>query len=189
MIEIVENFLNPKYVDYLEDLIVSSKLPLYYNKKTVDVDYSPSESFVVLENAKDSSQFTHHFIRDKEIVSDFWQWVAPINIFLMAKCGVNADMDLDRVKLNIKCQDSSCNKNEHSIPHLDVIDKKGITGIYYVNDSDGDTLFFDKDMNIFQRNSPKKGSLIYFDNTIFHAGQSPITNDYRSVINFNWVEK
>ena len=139
MIEIVENFLNPKYVYYLEDLIVSSKLPLYYNKKTVDVDYSLSESFVVLKNAKDSSQFTHHFIRDKEIVSDFWQLVAPINIFLMAKCGVNADMDLDRVKLNLKCQDLSCNKNEHSIPHLDVIDKKGITGIYYVNDSDGDT--------------------------------------------------
>ena len=43
--------------------------------------------------------------------------------------------------------------------------------LYYVNDSDGDTLFFDnKDkLNIIKRVSPKKGRVVHFDNNKLHA--------------------
>ena len=59
------------------------------------------------------------------------------------------------------------------------------TAVYYVNDSDGDTLFFDSDMNIVKRVTPKKGRLALFDGTIFHAKEPSRKQDFRAVVNIN----
>lgn len=76
--------------------------------------------------------------------------------------------------------------------------------IYYVNDSDGDTIFYNdtlgdkfedwmsilgnnKDLSYWKENkrvSPKKGRLVIFDGRIFHKSTYPTTQD-RYVINFN----
>lgn len=76
--------------------------------------------------------------------------------------------------------------------------------IYYVNDTDGDTIFYDntlggdyskwteilginKDLSIFseiKRVPPKKGRIVIFDGKIFHRSSYPISKD-RYIINFN----
>jgi hypothetical protein len=61
-----------------------------------------------------------------------------------------------------------------------------LVAIYYINDSDGDTLIFDDEYNIVQRVQPKKGRLIYFENDVLHAGQVPTNTEFRGVINFNF---
>ena len=39
--------------------------------------------------------------------------------------------------------------------------------LYYVNDADGDTFFFDKNREIVDRVTPKKGSMVVFDGLTF----------------------
>lgn len=76
--------------------------------------------------------------------------------------------------------------------------------IYYVNNSDGDTIFYndtlgdrfndwmnvlseEKDLSYWselKRVTPKKGRLVIFDGRIFHRSSYPTTQD-RYVINFN----
>ena len=63
--------------------------------------------------------------------------------------------------------------------------------LYYVNDSDGDTLIFDKnypsepkDMKILARYQPKKGACAIFNSTIYHASCNPINSNKRIVINY-----
>jgi len=54
-----------------------------------------------------------------------------------------------------------------------------------VIDSDGDTLFFNKEGDIINRVSPKKGRCVIFDGDILHASQNPIKSKDRIVINID----
>jgi len=61
-----------------------------------------------------------------------------------------------------------------------------LVGLYYINDSDGDTIFFDEDKTtIIKKVSPKKGRIVFFDGSIPHASSTP-TKNIRSVINYNF---
>jgi hypothetical protein len=53
--------------------------------------------------------------------------------------------------------------------------------LYYVNDSEGDTIFFDDNNNEIKRISPKKGRIAFFDGSIKHTGSS--SSSMRAVIN------
>ena len=55
--------------------------------------------------------------------------------------------------------------------------------IYYVNDSDGDTVFFDGD-KIVESVTPKKGRCVIFDGLIPHGAGIP-SKGPRCIINYN----
>tara|TARA_R110000803_G_C11842417_1_gene304776 strand:- start:87 stop:617 length:531 start_codon:yes stop_codon:yes gene_type:complete len=57
--------------------------------------------------------------------------------------------------------------------------------LYYANDSDGDTIFYDDKNNEIKRISPKKGRMAFFDGSILHSGSTP-QNTHRAVINFDF---
>ena len=74
--------------------------------------------------------------------------------------------------------------------HVDLVDrnKKLIPHwvcLYYVNDSDGDTIFFDENNKEIQRVSPKKGRIAFFDGAIPHCTTTP-KDDIRTVLNFDF---
>lgn len=58
--------------------------------------------------------------------------------------------------------------------------------LYYINDSEGDTVFFDDHENEIKRVSPKKGQIAFFDGSIKHCSTRP-ANITRSVINFDFI--
>lgn len=61
------------------------------------------------------------------------------------------------------------------------------TSIYYVNNSDGDTIIFNEDLSVSEKISPKKGRLILFNGNRVHAGQPPMKSNKRIVINYNFI--
>jgi hypothetical protein len=63
-----------------------------------------------------------------------------------------------------------------------------ITILYYVNDSDGDTYFFDNDTCI-KRVQPVKGTAAIYPSTTMHAGSTPVRTQTRSVINMVFIPK
>ena len=65
---------------------------------------------------------------------------------------------------------------DYCFPHLSVV--------YYVNDSDGDTFFFDDENKLIKRVSPRDGRAVMFDSNISHAGSNPIHRNIRMVVNF-----
>jgi hypothetical protein len=101
---------------------------------------------------------------------------------------------------------------EASVPnnaHID-LEEPHIVFLYYVNDSDGDTVIFDKttkdvppsdlrmrhmrpgykeyEQSMFspmKTITPKKGTVVIFDGSRYHASSNPTTNK-RCVVNFNY---
>ena len=172
-------------LNYIEEQILLGELPLYYNAATCTYKENDTKQFV---GTKEMMQFTHTFIRNYERTSDFLNLIDPIKFHFMAKTGIGLDMKLKAIKLNFNPQSNEYTSEQHFTPHLDMVGEEGITAIYYVNDADGDTFFFDNDGNITERITPKKGTMVYFDNNMWHAGQPPKFSTFRSIINFNWVK-
>jgi hypothetical protein len=91
---------------------------------------------------------------------------------------------INRIKINTTFPFPKNNKDMYGPIHIDTTIKKSISIIYYVNNSDGDTLFFNEELNIIKRVSPRQGRAIVFDSNTKHTACCPINSKYRQVINF-----
>jgi hypothetical protein len=204
MITIIEDLVDVGYQNYIRGIVENSQLPLFWNKATTYGTASAGRS-VTDPNTKEDYQLTHIFLRDNKPLSELWSSFSPISAFLMARTGVGTGNDvlMRRAKLNVNPRMAHYKKNEYFTPHLDIEGAKGITAIYYLNDADGDTLFFENpkepeyangnvtipyELKVIERIRPKQGTLVYFDNSILHSGQPPQESSYRSVINLNWIK-
>ena len=67
-------------------------------------------------------------------------------------------------------------------PHPDFHNKDYITILYYVNDSDGDTYFFEG-QECVNRVAPVKGTAAMYPSCMMHAGSTPVKSETRVVIN------
>ena len=56
--------------------------------------------------------------------------------------------------------------------------------LYYVNNSDGETVLFKKN-KFWKKITPKQGRVLIFNGDIKHAAGCPIDNQVRAVININ----
>lgn len=61
--------------------------------------------------------------------------------------------------------------------------------LYYVNDSDGDTVFFkDDEKTEIKRVTPKKGRGVFFDGSIKHCSTRP-SKSHRCIFNYDFLGK
>ena len=112
---------------------------------------------------------------------------------MLMSMGVSCEK-LIRIVVNMTVQSPKTTEITHGIPHIDhPYDPENLmTALYYVNDSDGDTVFFNEKypyqgpLTVRQTVTPKKGRLVVFDGRIYHAANNPRTNDYRITVNFNF---
>jgi hypothetical protein len=89
-----------------------------------------------------------------------------------------------RSKANLQLK---CNTDKlHTTPHTDRNEEHKVL-IYYANDSDGDTFFFDNGLKIIERVPPKQGRFVLFDGDILHAAGFNNIYDIRLNINFNFI--
>jgi hypothetical protein len=183
--KIIENFVPKVYQDNIEGTLLDNNFPWYLHKSTVSEAYAGNTD----KNVVDRPQFAHIFNVNNESTSQYWPLLQPFGFFLMGQTGIDTNQVL-RVKANLNMRDEFFPTDKYFTPHIDCRDaNKFTTAIYYVNDSDGDTLFFDKKQKVVERITPKKGTLVYFDGHELHAGQAPSKSLYRCLINFNFLGK
>ena len=80
-------------------------------------------------------------------------------------------------------------KVEPDTPHIDIHNKFHIVALYYVLDSDGDTIIYNerkesKEYTIKQKVSPKQGRIVIFDGGLYHTAEQPL-NNIRCIVNYN----
>lgn len=139
------------------------------------------------KNIKNSVQFVHP-IFDKDPLSSIYSLVYPILWFFEKETNFNI-VDVLRIKANSLTRDGEDDK--YQPPHIDMTSPGFHSLIYYINDSDGDTVLFNEqvphshtDLTENTRVSPKKGNALLLPSHLFHSSSCPIKYKRRLVINF-----
>jgi hypothetical protein len=143
-------------------------------------------------NTIDSLQFVHYALLDG-VPSEVFSLIRPMLYFVEERLDRKIS-DVRRIKINCLTRNgNSFTKDNYNIPHTDEPNPEFLSLIYYVNDSDGDTFFFNESVGeavngvtINSRISPKMGRAVIFDSRRFHAGSNPIESQSRFVINITF---
>jgi hypothetical protein len=134
-------------------------------------------------------------------------WYDPYSLYMMVRQIIDYVVDKEgieynrilRVKANFLTQNVDHSFDEMCInfPHLDNYNDHKVL-VYYVNDSDGDTVLFNEqfdpehrtktepiELTTEARVQPKKGRILMFDGLQYHTSQNPINSKHRCIININ----
>jgi hypothetical protein len=192
-IHVIESIVFPLIQDELETRLLDQEFPVFYLNSTVRP--GDNTSFVD-SNTKDYPLFTHTFIKDGEVNSESYALIKPIVDSFLMRFPPDQQPKLERCRLNVTYPNREFEEHNYLPPHYDLT-RKTIVCLYYVNDSDGDTLFFEKPegsgnqidgtLTITDQYTPKKGNMLYFDESVLHSNKPPRTTRARVVINFNFI--
>jgi hypothetical protein len=188
MFNVIDNFISNKLQDQLENILVGNKqFPYFYCLDTVD-SYE-EQSLFNTNNVLHQPQFVHTLIIDGTQKSNAFD---PIISFFNFSQFHDRGYKLSRAKINLLTPPINATKSQHHVPHFDSKNSDDITVIYYVSNSDGDTVIFNEryDNNnyitptINSTVSPQKGRVLIFPSNLLHASSPPLNIDFRCVINF-----
>jgi len=188
MFNVIDNFISNIFQDELEKILVGNKqFPYFYCLDTVD-SYE-EQSLFNTKNVLHQPQFVHTLMIDGTQKSDAFDLI--ISFFDFSQF-YNKSYKLSRAKINLLTPPINATKKHHHVPHFDSKNPDDITVIYYVSNSDGDTILFNE---MYENNinisptisntvSPQKGRVLIFPSNLIHASSPPLNIDYRCVINF-----
>ena len=165
------------------------KIPWEFNKIHNKIE---SNRPYIVAKGSNPYQLSHIITKGGKNISAFSHLAN--GVFNNIKRYHNSDIDIIRAKFNLL---QNIRVDEPHWPHIDTIDDTTKVCIYYVNDSDGDTLIFNNtypnanNLEVIERITPKQGKAIFFNSDQYHASSSPIKNEYRIVLNviYRLVEK
>lgn len=198
--KVIESFLPKSYQNELEYIINSPGIFQWSFYDKIANEYGQPIDF---KNPKiiNPIGLAHTFIDSGNVVSDHWEKIRPILLFLEYREGIEIQRML-RVRARRTMRETGIDSTMFNPPHIDLPDAEPYkTLIYYVSDSDGDSIFFnerydpsqgqptlrDEDVTECFRYTPVKGNGILFDGHQYHSGNSPVNYLHRTIINFDFV--
>jgi len=193
---IFDDILEPITQDLLVDKIGRIDWRLARNTRPHNLKIKIKDSDIWNQNRPGLIQ-SFHFDEGRWLPNNLRWFVEPPISALQRKLGVS-QLELQRIKINLNPKDVPENKGSCFHPHCD-LETDEWTAIYYVNESDGDTLIFNergmnhilegKELSIKKRVKNKKGRIVMFNQSLLHCAMTPFESDYRVVINYNFKIK
>lgn len=162
----IQNFLPFPLEQELYNVLTSSNFSWYWNEKIIREK----------EDIKNSFQFTHTFILDNKNMSNWSSLIVPM-VYLLEKQLDIKIKSINRIKANLTTKTIHEKSEIKKLYHTDMDSSNYISFVYYVNDSDGDTIV----NNVSY--TPERNSIIWFKSNTLHAGMFPKINKRRIIIN------
>ena len=186
---IIENIIDKSLQDAIESVVTSCRFPWFYGHTVEYENIEEEDNAYIFTEGYNPQQFVHNVVVDSQENSEYYNLISAI-IDNCVNDHIKSNIEVKRAKFNLLTNDS---KLMHHWPHVDIGSKdlgKIKTLLYYVNDSDGDTYFFDDiapktktKLTVTDQVTPKKGTAVIFDSDIFHASSSPNVSSKRIVLN------
>jgi hypothetical protein len=199
---VLDNIIPLNYQNRIYDYLVWENLwsangfiprTSYQNKEDESSLISPKNN--IQDQLFEAFQFQHLVIENKNILSLNAYEFTPILYFIQNHFKFSFSYIIHKIKLNLQTQSSEQSIGKFSPPHVDLVGAPNNmwTIIYYVNDSDGDTVIFNeryngkpiKNFTVNKKITPKKGKCVMFPTDYVHSGGFPFSSINRTVINFN----
>ena len=193
---VVDNLLPASLENLIENVLLGQNFDWYFLADvTKGTDVSKSYT-------KGASAFSHQYKALNGHTSHMLDLVSPIAHLGAAKAGFECSEIIQvRSFLQLPLAKSASISGVDPL-HIDLIMPHMVV-LYYVCDSDGDTLIVDKKFNpaegiekeckhtdykLLTKVTPKKGRAVIFDGAYYHTAEQPKSN-VRCVINFNIGKK
>jgi len=195
--KVIDNFLPEWKWRMINDLLSGPYFPWHYQSNLTHMD-KPSEV--------GNFGFNHWVVRIDEDVSDYTppqdnRWEVR-DVILPVCLSVQEVIGTDYLISKTRCDLTVYNPSFHiHEPHVDFPDRKHIAAVYYVNNSDGNTVLYDQQVDFngssFDKNSltkmveiePVANRILIFDGSYIHTGHSPSKHNNRILINSDYVQK
>ena len=193
-IYVIDDFIEKEYQEQIKDILLGSEpwndteFPWYFIEDVTasgddDSQHRPamSHQYVEFQDDKDSCGV---------VSSNFHDLFIPLLQRSALKLGmryVNALQGRSFLQFPLNLRDRTVDT-----PHIDIYSRKHLVVLYYVCDSDGDTIIYnereketpDGVYTIKERVTPKQGRVVLFDGWLMHTAEQPINNK-RCVVNYN----
>lgn len=190
----IDNIITKSYQDSILQQITDQNFPWYFNPTMI----TPQ---ILSDNVEYNLAGFHHFVyEDQKPVSPFFQFLHPLVLEIQDKVDFPDKHSIERMRLNMSLPYKE-SKHDYHLPHIDSLYEHW-NGIYYVNDSDGDTFIFEETNETYNtddleytkthnfttkyRCTPKKGKLLLFNGKYYHSSSFCQKSKYRAVININF---
>jgi hypothetical protein len=189
MYKVIDNIIPRSYQEQLKMLFDDGRMTWQYREVSAGVegDVDPADT-----NIKESPMFNHEiYAYDTGIQSQVFEQIKPILFFAEEKLDMTVK-GLGRIKANLQIKDETALGKYHP-PHVDTgHHEEGFILLYYLKDSDGPTIIFDKrssdpgghiGLKEIGRVEPKQGRAVLLQSNRYHASSSPVTSENRLVLN------
>ena len=181
---VIDNIIDPDYQEQIKSILLGEinykdyEFPWYYTK-----DVTKSDS----QDSQKRPAFTHGYVKLSGIViSEFHNiFLNLIKVCCHRLQMTTVDVIQGRSFLQLPL---TTKKGKVDTPHIDTDDKHFVM-LYYVVDSDGDTIIYNEkveseEYTIKKSVTPKQGRVVLFDGGLYHTAEQP-TKDTRCVVNYN----
>jgi hypothetical protein len=168
--DVIKNIISKDIAEQLENIIINPNFCWNWSNSSKHgrhPDGELSEDFQFIHNISKPSELYNYV----EIILNKFQKITNKKI-----------KDIKRVKLNLLPRQKLTDQGLSESIHIDSSEPNTLTIIYYVTDSDGDTVLYEGD-NIIKSVTPKRGSILYFPSNIKHRATPPTINKRRVVLN------
>lgn len=201
----IDDVIPVRYQDHLKQTVMDSSFDWHFNRDITSPQWfweqnHLNDSQINVEEASFTG-FMHVVWGRDGINSKHYDIFVPLLYSMEEKISMTIK---DLIQLRLGLFTLNTNKQLHHVPHVDYHNNElKYTAIYYLNDSDGDTFFFNEflDLNnkrfingydpslftIAKRVTPKKGKLVLFDGRRYHASSYPENTPERVVLNINFA--
>lgn len=177
---ICENALGSDGNKAISDLILGSQFAWYFHHDVINLTRQLDD--VTLH------AFRHTVWMHNQCQSSFAATFEPLIAKMMELTGGHL-VALPKVIVNLTMNHGVQNGNMahcDGMMDLETDTLKRYTGVYYVNESDGDTLIYDVDgVTVIDAVSPHADRLLVFPSDVLHSRQLPLHHTIRAVVNLN----
>lgn len=170
----IANFLPIELVETLRASICNSEFPWYWRE---------SSKYGVVSKGQKDYQFIHNVFYDGKPLSEMFPATEELIKAFVNTTGIEF-IDINRIKVNLTTPSTLSEQELDEAIHFDIAaEGEYLSIIYYVDDSDGNTLLYE-DGKILVSQPPVKGTAFFFPSNMLHRHTPPTVHKRRLVINF-----
>jgi len=158
----------------IQMLADDSIFPWYYNASTAYRDNEGTEALY---------QFVHVAYKDGNMNTNHYYFSIVMRIIEKAEQLLGKQLEIYRAKFNLLPRQPHNEDDLEKAIHTDIDEEGYVSIIYYIEDSDGDTVIYNKHQEEKYRFTPKENTGIIFKSNTWHRATPPTKNKARRVIN------
>ena len=190
-IAVIDDIINTKYQEGIRGILLGDDnfkgrpFPWFYTEDVTGAGEEDSQHRAALAHE-------YVFLDDDDtgrVISDFHSMFIPMLKEVMYRIGLKTEeTDILQGRSFLQLP-RNIQREDVDTPHIDIDDVKHLVALYYVCDSDGDTIIYNErvqseNYTIKRRVTPKQGRIVVFDGSLYHTAEQPL-HSTRCVVNYN----